>query len=178
VFLVLWAVLPALAGELAGVMLPDQVQVEGQRLELNGMALRKVVFFKVYVGGLYLPEAMGDGQQILAADTERQVVMHFLRNLKGAELSEAWMDGLKANTPEASPEVRLQFETLCAWMSDVVEGDRLVVTYMPGMGTRIEVRDEVLGVLPGKPFGDALFACWIGPNPGPGKAFRKAMLGG
>lgn len=178
VMLVLLAVLPALAGELAGVVLPDEVQVEGRRLELNGMAVRKVVFFEVYVGGLYLPEVMSDGPQILGADTERQVVLLFLRNVKGADLCKAWMEGLAANTSEASPDVRAQFETLCSWMSDVAEGDRLCVTYLPGTGTRIEVRDQVLGVLPGKPFSDALFACWIGPKPGPGKEFRKGMLGG
>ncbi|BBD08515.1 chalcone isomerase family protein [Desulfovibrio ferrophilus] len=176
--MVLLMVPSTMAGELAGVVMPDDVQVSGKRLQLNGLALRKVVFFKVYVGGLYLPEAMTDGQQVLQSDTQRQVVMHFLRNVGREDLNEAWLEGLEANTPQASVQLKVQFETLCAWMSDVAEGDKLVVTYEPGTGTRIEVKGDVKGVLPGKPFADALFSCWIGPNPGPGKAFREAMLGG
>jgi hypothetical protein len=38
---------PAAAGELAGVMLPESNQVDGQNLVLNGMAIRKVALFKV-----------------------------------------------------------------------------------------------------------------------------------
>ena len=34
------------------------------------------------------------------------------------------------------------------------------------------------GTLPGKAFADAVLATWIGPEPGPGEDFKKAMLGG
>lgn len=178
IVLVLALACPAMAGELAGVSMPDQVRVGDRELVLNGLALRKVVFFKVYVGGLYLPRPITDGAEVLANDGERRVVMHFLRSVGADDLSKAWLEGLEANTPEAPAEVRAQFETLCGWMSDVEEGDEMVVTYVPGEGTSVTMRGLPRGVLPGKAFADALFACWIGPEPGPGESFRKSMLGG
>jgi long-chain acyl-CoA synthetase len=49
--------LVAHAAELEGVQLEDRVRVDGQEVQLNGMALRtRYQFFKVYVAGLYLPE--------------------------------------------------------------------------------------------------------------------------
>ncbi|MFL5199028.1 MAG: chalcone isomerase family protein, partial [Microvirga sp.] len=45
----------AQGAELEGVRLDDRVQVDGQALELNGMAVRTRYYFKVYVAGLYLP---------------------------------------------------------------------------------------------------------------------------
>ena len=44
--------LPAAAGTLADVTLPDTVDVKGQKLALNGMGLRKKFVVKVYVAGL------------------------------------------------------------------------------------------------------------------------------
>ena len=44
----------ALAGELAGVTLPDTLKAGEKTLKLNGLGLRKKAVFKVYVGGLYL----------------------------------------------------------------------------------------------------------------------------
>src|SRR5689334_18630910 len=49
--------LTAHAAELEGVRLEDRVRVDGQEIQLNGMALRtRYQFFKVYVAGLYLPQ--------------------------------------------------------------------------------------------------------------------------
>ncbi len=169
---------PALAGELAGVRLPDRALVQDQDLALTGMALRKVLFFKVYVAGMYLPGPPASAEAVLAEDGPRRVVMHFLRALTAADLREAWTDGLAANTPDAGPQLKAAFAVLCSWMADVAEGDEMVVTYAPDAGTTITLRGGPLGTLPGKAFADALFACWIGPKPGPGKDFKKALLGG
>ena len=46
------------AASLAGVTLPDTVQVGSTTLVLNGMGLRTKFMVKVYVAGLYLMEAL------------------------------------------------------------------------------------------------------------------------
>ena len=94
---------PIVAGTLAGITLPDKMDVNGQQLVLNGMALRKKVMFKVYVAGLYLPAKEQSGEKILAADGPRCTVMHFLRGVSAKQVNEAWYDGLEANTPGYSP---------------------------------------------------------------------------
>ena len=124
-----------------------------------------------------MPAKEGDAQAILGSDGPRQTVMHFLRNVGADKICEAWDEGLEANTPDYSPELEEQFDTLCTWMEDLAKGDRMVFTYIPDKGTLVEVKGKLAGTLDGKDFADALFACWIGPKPGPGKKFKRALLG-
>lgn len=175
--LILFFVAPVLAGTLAGITLPDSLDVDGQNLVLNGMALRKKVIFKVYVAGLYLPAKEKNSETILAADQTRCTVMHFLRGVGADKITEAWYDGLQANTPNHSAELKKQFDALAALMEDLKEGDKLVFTYRPGKGTEVKVKGNIKGVLGDKAFADALFSCWIGKKPGPGEGFKKGLLG-
>jgi hypothetical protein len=169
---------PAAAATLADVTLSDTVQAGGQTLVLNGLGLRKKFVVKVYVGGLYLPSKEKNAAKVLAADAPRQMVLHFLYGVTPEQMCEAWQEGLEANTPNASAEVKKNFQTLCAYMDGVDKGKRLVLTYVPGQGTQVEVAGKVKGTLPGKPTADAILATWIGPSPGPGEDFKKAVLGG
>lgn len=167
----------AVAGTLAGVTMAETSTVGATKLQLNGMALRSKAIFKVYVAGLYLPAKQSDPNAVLAADTERQVVMHWLRNVDKEAICGAWNEGLAANAPNATAEVKGQFETLCSYMTPSKTGDRFVFTYVPGTGTTVEVAGAKKGTIPGKPFADALFASWIGPKPGPGVEFRDGLMG-
>jgi hypothetical protein len=170
-------VAPVLAGTLAGITLPDSLNVDNQTLFLNGMALRKKIIFKVYVAGLYLPAKEKNSETILAADQTRCTVMHFLRSVDAGKITEAWFDGLEANTPNYSPELKKQFDTLATLMEDLKDGNKLVFTYRPGTGTEVKVKGIIKGTLGDKAFADALFSCWIGKKPGPGEGFKKGLLG-
>lgn len=169
--------LPAGAGTLAGVTLPDKAAVQGQSLALNGMGLRKKLFIKVYVAGLYLPQKEKAANKILAGDTPYRMVMHFLYGVNKEQMCEAWNEGLAANTPNASTDVKKAFMNLCAWMEEIPEGNKLALTYLPGEGTQVEVNGKVKGTLPGQDVADAILATWIGPKPGPGEDFKKGVLG-
>ena len=176
-FLTFLIVTPVVAGTLAGITLPDTLDVNGQQMELNGMALRKKIIFKVYVAGLYLPAKEKNSEKILAADEPRCTVMHFLRSVDAGKINEAWFDGLQANTPNHSPELKKQFDALASLMEDLKDGDKLVFTYRPGSGTEVKVKGKIKGNLGDKAFADALFSCWIGKKPGPGENFKKGLLG-
>ena len=133
---------PAAGGSLAGVSLPDRAEAGGQTLVLNGMGLRKKLFIKVYVGGLYLPSKESSASKVLAADVPRRMVMHFLYDVSKEQMCDAWNEGLEANTPSAGADVKSAFGTLCGWMEDLPKGNRLVMTYVPGEGTRVEVNGK------------------------------------
>jgi len=171
------AIPTARAGSLAGVTLPDKADVNGQSLVLNGMGLRTKLFIKVYVGGLYLPQKEKSAQKVLAADAPRQMLLSFIYDVSKSQMCDAWEEGLTDNTPNASAEVQKNFKTLCGWMDGVGKGQKLVLSYVPGEGTRVEVGGKAKGTLPGKPTSDAILATWIGANPAPGKDFKNAVLG-
>jgi hypothetical protein len=169
---------PAAAGTLAGVTLPDKADAAGQALVLDGMGLRKKFFIKVYVAGLYLPARERVAAKVLAADAPRRMVFHFLYSVSAKQMCDAWSEGLADNTPGAPAEVKAGFRTLCGYMEDIPKGHEMVLTYLPGQGTRVEVNGKVKGTIAGKPVADAILATWIGPHPGPGEDFKQAVLGG
>jgi hypothetical protein len=171
--------LPAGAATVADVKMPDKVDANGHSLVLNGAALRKKFVIKVYVGGLYL-EQKGKvaASQLLAADRPYRMSLHFIYDVSKEQMCDAWQEGLEANSPNASTEVKKSFQTLCSWMSGVGKGQVLDLTYIPGEGTHVQVAGKDKGTLPGKPTADAILSTWIGPDPGPGEDFKKAVLGG
>ncbi|MEK6375379.1 MAG: chalcone isomerase family protein [Acidobacteriota bacterium] len=178
--IVLSLILAAAAAEakdVAGVNVPDSVSVNGQTLVLNGAGLRKKLFIKVYVGALYLASKQSDAAAIVASDSPRRMLMHFLYGVSKAQMAEAWEEGLRDNTPNPSAEVKKNFTTLAGWMEPINKGKTLVLTYVPGSGTIVEVNGVAKGVLAGKATADAIVATWVGPKPGPGDDFKKAVLG-
>ncbi|HYI10446.1 MAG TPA: chalcone isomerase family protein [Thermoanaerobaculia bacterium] len=175
--LTLAAVSSAQAATVGGVQIEDTISAGGQNLVLNGAALRKKFVVKVYVGALYLPSKQNNATSILAADAPRRMVMHFTYDVDKEKMAEAWADGLSDNTPNASAEVKTAFKTLSTWMDDMKEGQRIVLTYLPGTGTTVEVAGKNKGTLGGKAVADALLNTWLGPKPGPGGDFKKGVLG-
>ena len=131
----------------------------------------------VRVGSLYLPAKQSDAAAILAADTPRQMVMQFVFSVGKDKIAEAWDEGLEDNTPNASAEVKTAFKTLASWMEDIKDGQSIVLTYLPSIGTTVEVNGKVKGTLPGKAVSDAILNTWIGPKPGPGDDFKNGILG-
>lgn len=173
----LFLAVPTFAGTLAGVTMDDASSVNGQNLVLNGMGLRKKLFIKVYVGGLYLPAKQSNPATVISTDQPRRMVMHFLYSVSKNQMCDAWEEGLNDNTKNAPADVKAAFKTLCSWMEPIPSGNRLVLTYVPGTGTTVEVNGKAKGTLPGKATSDAILNTWIGPDPAPGADFKSAVLG-
>ena len=59
--------------ECQGVNFPEQMQVDGSTLTLNGLGLRQATFLKVnvYVAALYVANVSSDAQALLASNTPR-----------------------------------------------------------------------------------------------------------
>jgi hypothetical protein len=166
-----------LAKELKGVKMSDTITVDGKNLVLNGLALRKKVIFKVYVAGLYLEKKSISGEEILNSEETKRLVMHFLRKVGRKKINNAWYDGLKDNTPGYSPDLKKKFDDLAGMMEDMRDEGLIVFTYVHDKGTQIMINGKVKGSIMGKDFMSALFACWIGPEPGPGEGFKEDLLG-
>jgi chalcone isomerase-like protein len=165
----------ALAGELAGITLPDTLKTGEKTLKLNGLGLRKKSIFKVYVGGLYLESPSKDAGAILASDQAKAIRMHFLRDLTKAQLVEAFQEGFEANAKDKAAQ-KAAFDKMLALVPDVKEGSTMTFAYLPGKGTTLSAGTKELGVFEGKGFADAVFSIWLGPKP-PSDDLKKGMLG-
>ncbi|HYT31882.1 MAG TPA: chalcone isomerase family protein [Thermoanaerobaculia bacterium] len=166
-----------LAGEVAGVKMPDTVTVEGKTLKLNGMGLRKKVVFKVYVAGLYLESPSKDVAAVLSSDQIKSMRLSILRSLKGSQITEAIVEGFEKNSKAQMGALKARLEKFNAMFPDVQEGDQIEMTYVPGKGTVVTAKGTEKGVIEGKDFADALFSVWLGANPVQ-EDLKKALLGG
>lgn len=168
---------PALAGELAGVSVPDTVTVGGTPLVLNGLGLREFLFIDIYVGGLYLPEKTADAAKALQEDVPKRVVMKFIfRKVSRDRMVDTFRDGFAAQgLSEALAERLARLEAMMD--GDVVAGDTVVLDYVPGTGLTVSFNGTPKGTIEGADFMRAVLGIYIGDKPASTK-LKAGMLGG
>ncbi len=166
-----------LAGEAVGVKMADTVTIEGKTLKLNGIGLRKKMLFKVYVAGLYVESPSRDAAKVISSDEIKSITLHILRSLSGNQIGEAISDGFWHNSKAQMGALTDRLQKLTGMFPAVVEGDQIVLTYVPGKGTSVSAKGQAKGVIEGKDFADALFSVWLGGNPVQ-EDLKKALLAG
>ena len=176
--LALLLALPAVAGELAGVTLPDQVTVSGQILLLNGLGLREATPFMidVYVAGIYLETKSSDPGAILEVDRPKQIVMKFVRSVGKEKLAEAFTEGFDKNAGDQRASVASGLAMLNAALTDVKKEDVISLTYLPDTGVTVSIKGKDAAVIPGGEFQRVLFSIWLGAHP-PNVPLREGLLG-
>ena len=174
--LLLTAVADLRAGTLAGVTLPDTVQAGSTSLQLNGMGLRTKFMVKVYVAGLYLPQKSSDANVVLKADTPKQIVMHFVRDVTKNQLTDGFSESFHNNTPDAEKALKPDIERLFAALGPVKDGQEITFTYLPGKGTSVQLAGKEALTIEGPGFAEMLFSVWLGPKP-PNPGLKKGLLG-
>jgi len=171
------AALPLLAASVDGVKIPDTVTIDGKELKLNGAGVRKKMIVRVYVLGLYLETPSKDATAIISSDQIKSMQLKMLRNVDGAKISGAIIEGFENNSKAALPQLKPRLDQLAKMLPDVKEGDVIALTWIPGKGTQVEVRGTMTGTIEGRDFADALFAVWLGPNPVQ-EDLKVALVGG
>ena len=166
-----------IAAELEGVQMPDTTTVDGTELVLNGMGLRKKMWIEVYVAGLYLEGRSTDPAQILDSDQVKQLRMHFLyKKVSAKKLSGAWTDGIDANQGDDAKALEPALNQLNGWMEDVVRGDEMTFTSVPGKGLRVDVKGVEKGRIEDERFSKAFWSIFLGDKPPTGEV-KSGLLG-
>ena len=171
-------VLQVVAGELAGVSMPDEVSVGGRTLVLNGLGLREATWMKVdvYVAGLYLVEKTTDAQAIVDSDEAKQIVMKFVRKVKKKSITGAWDEGFEKNAGNVGKALAERVEQLNSYMVDFKKGDTMSFTYVSSTGVQVVVNGDSKGTIEGQDFARVLWSIWLGPEP-PNPGIKSGMLG-
>jgi len=164
------------AGTVAGVTLPDTVQVGSTAMVLNGMGLRTKYMVRVYVAGLYLPQKSSDAATILKAGVPKRLVMHFVRDVSKSQLTDGFTESFQNNTPDAAKTLKPDIDRFFATLDSITDGADLTFTYMPGAGTSVTMAGKEKLTVAGPAFAEMLFSVWLGPKP-PNAALKKGILG-
>ncbi len=145
-------------------------------LELSGVGeLRYLGFVKIYDGALYLP-AEADSSQVLE-NIPKRLEVRYVRSFKSKDFGPATIAGIKKNV---DPETYARLESRIAYHNglydDIAPGDRVSLTYIPAVGTQLEINGTTKGTIEGADFARALFSMWFGEKPFD-RGFKKALLG-
>jgi hypothetical protein len=167
---------PLYAASLAGVTLPDTVEVGGTTLALNGLGLRTKFTVKVYVAGLYLAQKSSNADAILKADAPKRIVMHFVHSASKSQMTDAFDESFHDNAPEAQKTMKADLDRMLGALEPVKPGDEMVFTYVPGTGTTLAINGTDKVTITGAEFARVLFSVWLGPKP-PNAGLKKGLLG-
>jgi hypothetical protein len=170
----------AMAAEVAGVKLDERAKVGNAELVLNGAGIRTKVFFKVYVGALYLPAKTSDAKAAIAEPGPKRVMMRMLRDLASEKMVSALNEGMEKNLSAADlkalePQVK-ELTAIFTQDQEIKEGTVIFVDGIPGQGTRITADGTVRGTIAGDDLFPALLKVWLGDKPAD-EDLKKGMLG-
>ncbi len=167
---------PIFAAELEGVTMPDNKDVAGESLVLNGLGLREATFMKVdvYVAGMYLRAKSTDADAIIMEDAPKRIQLKFVRKVKAKQMSTAWTEGFEHFA--GYDAIKGKVETLNGWMVAIADGDTMAFTYEPGKGTTISINGKDSGTIEGVDFMQGLWHIYLGPEP-PNEGLKEGMLG-
>jgi len=165
------------AAEISGVKLPDQVTVQGKTLKLNGTGLRQATILKinVYAAGLYLENAMHDGDAIASSDQVKGIHMVFMRDVSAKQMAEAFQEGFDKNCVADCARLKPDIGKLQGLLKDMKKGEAMDFHFLAD-GVDMMIRGQKMGSLGDKAFSRQLIRCWIGKNP-PNAGLKEGLVG-
>ncbi|MBC98686.1 MAG: hypothetical protein CME63_13130 [Halobacteriovoraceae bacterium] len=151
------------AAKKADVELPDNMNLAGKELVLNGIGIRRATIFnvKVYVGGLYVLKKSQDANEIINAENPKHITMKFVRSVDAEDLQDAWLEGFKAAVSEENRKPMMEaFKKFNATMKDVEEGDSILINFLD-QGVQVSVKGQKHPFIGDKAFSKALLSIWF-----------------
>lgn len=144
--------------------------------KLTGTAMRKKAFINVYTIGSYIvTEFKGTTPQDLAgADVVKQLHLVLERDVRGGDMANAFETAIRANYPKEFDEELKKLNAMIA-AHDVVKGDQVWITNIPGYGLHINLVGKKQEFIPGVKFSKAVWEIYLG-NKNVGEAVKKALV--
>jgi len=164
--------------ECKGVAFPEQAQVQGGALTLNGLGMRKATLLKVnvYVAALYVAKKSNDANAVLGSGSPYELVLQFVRDVGAADIAGGWDEGFEKNAKGQLAALKDRIATLNGWMTDMKIGQRLIFSFRPDAVVQVNVNGAEKGMIKGYDFGKALLSIWLGTPPNP--EIKAGLLGG
>lgn len=163
------------AAEIEGIYFDDRFAIADTSLKLRGAGLLRVmVFAKIYVAALYLPD--GHPSKLALSDVPKRLEVEYLRSIAGDDFGPATLKKISENVdPQTYERLLPRIEYHNSLYQDVQPGDRYALTYIPGKGTELTLNGETKGTVEGADFAAALFSIWLGPKP-ISESLKKELL--
>jgi hypothetical protein len=169
---------PASAVTIGGVDVPETYSVMGTDLKLNGAGTRSKWFINLYVGGLYLPDAVSNGQAVIDADEPQAITLHITSGMITSDrMTEATLEGFEASTDGNMAPVQNEIDQFMnVFKEEIKEGDVFDLVYVPAEGVKVLKNGELKDTVGDLTFKKALYGIWLSKKPAQ-KDLKEEMLG-
>lgn len=145
--------------------------LEGQGVELRGMALLRYWGFKVYSAALFL--RTGDSP---LEDVPKAFTLKYHRDFSAEDFITSGREVAQKNRAIDFNSVEAGFKEMDRLYRPVKQGDAYTLTYVPGRGTSLYLNDEYLGTVPGADFAKSYFGIWLSEEYSLDSGFTSALL--
>ncbi len=141
---------------------------------LLGSALKRFLTFRVVTVDLYI--AAEYKKEDVLSDIPKRLEVNYHVNIPKQELDRATIKGIKQNfNQEELAALMPQINLINSYYPDVKSGDQITITYVPGLGSQVQLNGQVKGIVPGRDFAKAFFSIWVGENPVDKRAKLKLL---
>ena len=163
--------------EVAGIELPNSVQIENDQAELNGAGIREKFWIDLYAGGLYLKEKSNDADQVMTGKSPMGIKIHIVSKLISSDkMRSAVEEGFQNSTNEQTEPLRDKIDKFINFFEDeIVKNDVFDIFYHPDSGVKVFKNDKLQGTIDGNSFKQALFGIWFCDDPADDD-LKNAML--
>lgn len=180
--ILLMAVPFASAREFEETEMPEKLTIADQTLALNGGGVRKVMFMKPYIAGLYLKEAETDAQEIMMADEVMVIRLELISGTSRTLFLRAFKNGMRS----AAGSLDMSWDTLEdrydkfveLLSGDIEEGDLFEFVYLPDEGLQVIKNNEHLGTIEGLDFKQAYYGIWLNDESPADENLKAGMIEG
>jgi hypothetical protein len=164
---------------LNGVTLPAKLAQDKTELVYNGGGIRKKMFFKIYVAGLYLPAKNKNGNDIINGDKPAAIRLQITSSVVSSDnMSESIREGFTKSTKGNTAPIQSKIDAFINIFSkeEIKEGNVFELWYVPGVGVKSYKNGKLQGTVEGVDFKKALFGIWLNDAP-VDEDLKKALLG-
>ncbi|RZI80509.1 MAG: hypothetical protein EOP38_22300 [Rubrivivax sp.] len=148
--LVPWSTSAQAAVELEGVELDETITAYGQKLVLNGAAVRKRGYFKADVTALYLPEKRTTPEAVFKLNGIRRIQLNLLREFTSSTISRIFIADFKQNSTDAEFKQLIneisQVGAAYSNVKRVSRGDVVNLDWVPGKGWMCYINGKQLTI--------------------------------
>jgi hypothetical protein len=178
-FLALLFPLVVSAAQIDGIQFDERKTVQGQEMVLNGVGLRRATALKVkgYAGALYVPQPTHSGEQVLDAQTPKQFVAVFRREVSRERAVNTYRESISKSAGADISKISDELEAFQRWLPEFARGDHLTATYLPGKGVTVTTSGKKEAFHASADFGTALFGTWVGDHAAD-SGLRAGLLSG
>ncbi|MDO9238309.1 MAG: chalcone isomerase family protein [Aquabacterium sp.] len=143
-----WAMPAHASVEMEGVELAESITAYGQKLVLNGAAVRKRGYFKADVTALYLPERRTTAEAVYKLDGVRRIQLNILREFTSSTITRIFLADFKQSATDDEFKRLIgpigQIGAAYSNVKRVSKGDVVNLDWLPGTGWMASHNGKVL----------------------------------